>query len=547
MLKESGITVKQAIEMDCLKKSKIVAGHRGIHNIISKVNIMADPDIFDWVSEGELLLTTAYSFKKDDIAMQKKFIIEASKKKLAGIGIKIYPYMDGLAKEVIDIADYLGLPIIDIDYATPFTDIMTPIFKEIFNKQAALLQKVERVHNHLMDVMLREGGIKEIIKTLKKIIQNPIVVRDHYFDTYIYHMEENETYDYDTLIEKSNKFFDRNNDYKWMNIKTERIEVLKDKEVKRIMIPIIVKGNVYGHIFVWEMSKEISNYDQVALESASTIMALEFLKKSSVYAVEHRYKAEFFEDLISNDEKRKERAMSRANIYKLDCNAYYAVFNIFIEDAEKDMEFKNKLVLNLEKLCVDQKMNTLIIGKEKKIYIITMWRSEKNIKNKLNIFGSKIDEFMKINVKDEKYKIGIGRIYKGLGQIHRSIKDAEKAIEIGNIFSKEKVVNFEDLGIYKIFCQERLNEELDKFYQETLLPLVEYDKNKNTEFVKTLQGYFETNGNIKKTSELLFTHYNTVLYRMQRIKEITGRDIEDPEDRYNLETALKIMKILRYL
>jgi purine catabolism regulator len=45
-------------------------------------------------------------------------------------------------------------------------------------------------------------------------------------------------------------------------------------------------------------------------------------------------------------------------------------------------------------------------------------------------------------------------------------------------------------------------------------------------------------------SELLFTHYNTVLYRMNRIQEITGKNLENEGDRYGLQTALKIMKIL---
>ncbi|MBU4535224.1 MAG: PucR family transcriptional regulator ligand-binding domain-containing protein [Euryarchaeota archaeon] len=62
MLKESGISIKSAMEMQCMEKCKIIAGHGGINKIITKLNVMADPDILNWVSEGELLLTTAYSF-----------------------------------------------------------------------------------------------------------------------------------------------------------------------------------------------------------------------------------------------------------------------------------------------------------------------------------------------------------------------------------------------------------------------------------------------------------------------------------------------------
>ncbi|KXG75113.1 PucR family transcriptional regulator [Thermotalea metallivorans] len=554
ILKESGITIRQAMEMECMDKCKIIAGHSGIDNIITRVNIMADPDILHWVSEGELLLTTAYSFRKDDIELQKKLITESSKKKLAGMGIKIYPYIDGLSREVIDLADHLGFPIIDLYYATAFTDIMTPIFKEIFNKQAALLQKVENVHNDLMGVVLKGGSVKEIIKTLKQTIKNPILVRDHYFDEYIYHMDRQDGCDYGKLIERSNIFFESNPENKKIDAKTEKWDQVEDRAMRKVIIPIIVKGNVQGHILVWEAYREISNFDKVALESASPIIALEFLKKSSVYEVEHRYKVEFFESLISNDEKRKTAAVSRANIYKLDSNGYYTVIQICLlkiwgQEKRKKQEtaddLKARLILNLEKALIHEQWHGMIIGREDKISILTLWHGEKDAQQKIRQYGNKICRLAKELFPENNFVMGIGRPYKGLEQVYKSVRDAERAIEAGMLLGKEQIVYFEDLGVYKILCQESLREELCSFYQQTLLPLVEYDQNKNTELVKTLQIYFETNGNLKKMSELLFTHYNTILYRIQRIKQITGRDIDNAEDRFNLETALKIMKILR--
>ncbi len=55
---------------------------------------------------------------------------------------------------------------------------------------------------------------------------------------------------------------------------------------------------------------------------------------------------------------------------------------------------------------------------------------------------------------------------------------------------------------------------------------------------------FETNGKSEKMSEVLYTHYNTVLYRINRIQEITAKDLDCEYDRYGLQTALKIMHIL---
>ncbi|MDF2804978.1 MAG: transcriptional regulator, CdaR [Anaerocolumna sp.] len=57
--------------------------------------------------------------------------------------------------------------------------------------------------------------------------------------------------------------------------------------------------------------------------------------------------------------------------------------------------------------------------------------------------------------------------------------------------------------------------------------------------------YFKHSGNLKKVSEEMFTHYNTIIYRIQRIKEITGVDFDDYDEILNLQIALKIHEFMK--
>ena len=95
-------------------------------------------------------------------------------KKLAGIGIKIYPYLDSLPEEVINLADHLDFPIIDIYYSIPLSNIMTEALKEIFNKQASLLERIEKVHEEYMNAMLEGNGIGELALIVSENIKNPV-------------------------------------------------------------------------------------------------------------------------------------------------------------------------------------------------------------------------------------------------------------------------------------------------------------------------------------------------------------------------------------
>src|SRR5690606_34748747 len=125
-------------------------GFRGVRNTISRVNIMADPDILEWIAEGEFLLTTGYFFRDDNIDSRNQLIKVCVENKLAGIGIKIAPYLENLPLDVIDYANNLNFPIIDIHQSIPLSDIMMIAIREIFNKQASLLERIEKVHEKLM-------------------------------------------------------------------------------------------------------------------------------------------------------------------------------------------------------------------------------------------------------------------------------------------------------------------------------------------------------------------------------------------------------------
>lgn len=550
MIKETGIILKEVLEMDLMKSCRLIAGKDAQNNVITRVNIMADPDVLNWVTEGEFLLTTAYFFKITSLEEQKMLIQEAARKQLSGIGIKIFPYLEKLPDEVLALADELNFPIVELDSDIPFGDIMTPIFKEIFNRQSMMLQKVENVHNDTMDVILKGGGIKEIVRVLMRSVENPVLIKDHHFEEYIYD-EQDQDSDYDGLIKCVKKYFKTtSNHYRHVKKVEDRVPI-NNEYVDRVMVPILIRNNVHGHMIIFGMKRKITNFDILNLESASTIIALEFLKRISVQEVENKYKAEFFEDLISLDERRKEKAIERANYYRLQKDAWYSVLTIQLNEApatlataEELNQTLGRMIYLIDMSCKTEDRIYLISNKGNNVNILFMWDDIQNYDREIRQVADGIDRLLEQKIGSLDFRIGIGRACKGIESAWHSLRDAEKAVEAARAYMDERIVEFEKLGIYKIFCQDHLKEELQSFYNSTLKDLVDYDRKRDTELVKTLQVYFDTNGNLKRMSEVLFTHYNTILYRINRIKEITNKNLESEHDRYGLQTALKIMNIL---
>jgi purine catabolism regulator len=86
---------------------------------------------------------------------------------------------------------------------------------------------------------------------------------------------------------------------------------------------------------------------------------------------------------------------------------------------------------------------------------------------------------------------------------------------------------------------------LERFVEDLLQPVFAYDRAKNGELINTLQTYYEVNRNLKLTSKRLLTHYNTILYRIKKIEELTGVNLSNPESALNMEIAVHILKLFR--
>ncbi|TJX15636.1 PucR family transcriptional regulator [Tissierella creatinini] len=555
MSRQNGISVEDMLKLDIMKNCTLIAGFRGIRNTISRVNIMADPDILEWIAEGEFLLTTAYFFESKDIEMQKEMLKVCVDNKLAGIGIKIAPYLEGLNQEVLEYANKLNFPVIDIHENIPLSDIMMIAIREIFNKQASLLERIERVHEKLMGVMLEGKGFIEVLNIIQENIKNPVVLSLSFSNEILSEFGDASEVTKKELLNEVRIFYEANGSKDRLKRLNEDKVLVDGKYVDRMVMPILLKDQVHGHIFAWSTHMPLGGFDLAIIESASTTIALSILQDLSVQEVELRYRSDFFDDLVSPDAKRKKKALDRARYFNLKEDAYFLIEVMSIkakgqEFTDLDLEFENygdyvnTFVKSIEDLIAYYKLEGIVSTKVNGIQILLAFPDMKNINKKIKNFNESLKDTFLDRYKHLDLKVGVGRVYKHLDNVHKSFLDAVRTVRIGKTITCKEIVTYDELGIFKILCQDYLNDELEDFYNSTLKGLVDYDNKKSTDLIRTLESYFQNNGNLTKISKDLFTHYNTVLYRIGRINEITGMNLDDPHNRLNLEIALKIKEIL---
>jgi PucR C-terminal helix-turn-helix domain/GGDEF-like domain len=111
---------------------------------------------------------------------------------------------------------------------------------------------------------------------------------------------------------------------------------------------------------------------------------------------------------------------------------------------------------------------------------------------------------------------------------------------------QERALAFEQTGAYRLLLSTMSENprELQRFYAETVEPLVAYDEQYETELVRTLETFLDADGNVAGTAQRLFTHRHTIYYRLERVRELSGLDVSSSDGREKLSLGLKAMRVL---
>jgi PucR family transcriptional regulator, purine catabolism regulatory protein len=129
--------------------------------------------------------------------------------------------------------------------------------------------------------------------------------------------------------------------------------------------------------------------------------------------------------------------------------------------------------------------------------------------------------------------------------LYRAGQEALLAANVGEAEGAE-LLAFEDTGAYRLLLPAMSEDprELERFYSETVEPLVAYDEQYDTDLVATVETYLDNDGNVAATAQRLYTHRHTIRYRLERARELCGHDVTSTEGREKLGLGLKAMRVL---
>lgn len=154
-------------------------------------------------------------------------------------------------------------------------------------------------------------------------------------------------------------------------------------------------------------------------------------------------------------------------------------------------------------------------------------------------------EFLQNDLNGIEYTLNIGEKCESISKLQKSFHETSKTNSVlEHINRKNEIIFYDEMGFYRMLMSYENTAPMQRFADEVLDPIIQYEKKAHTQLMETMWAYFECDCNLQRTADKLFSHKNTVKYRLQRVEQLTGKSFANRFQSQELYNALMIYYFL---
>ncbi len=325
--------------------------------------------------------------------------------------------------------------------------------------------------------------------------------------------------------------------------------VLSDQRYEVCSSPISLGSTVGGFLTLLGSSAEMQDLDEQIVTRAASAFAFPIAKNRAVMETQTRLQGSFLESLFAGTIADEDEIAARARYLGHNLSEAYDTACLILDErkldgrADGDHAGRWTSFVDLARRELVEQWPRALLRERGDLLAVLLPAADELSQEKLRTTLEEARAHLS-KMLDAPATVGMGRRMAGARSIVQSYREAEQAARIGHQFlGGNRTIAFEDLGVYRLIARVDDPDALDSFRREFLGSLEEYDERHAAELIATLEGFFVCNGNHAKAAEMLHLHRNTLLYRLERIEALTGRDLSDAETRLSLQLALKIRRV----
>ncbi len=506
------------------------------------VTIRAQPPVFPDIYGGELALVSMDVLRSFDSRLTLSSVL----RQLAEFGVNGILATGSVGQDAVEAATDCGVALLSVPEETSLTTVERAVNSLILNQSARLTERAIEIQRQLTRLAAENRDLNSLLQVMSRSTGKPIAIHD----------------DGGNLIAQTMPYTGRrglNGRSGQLRARIDEFQLWLANETPPMLGAISVsplgyttvlkvEKRVAGYLSVVDNSDELTEFDRLVLTYGADVCAIEMAKNRAIASAVEQTRGDWIQMWLSGTPADDDLLRTRAQRsgYEPGCRFAVAVYRA-MDTSGQSLPLESLISLVRDDMArrgikgaVGQYVDVIVALYPLDEDDAVAWaRARASIEDVRAQLANRRP--------DGPVSAGISRPATGLSNLREAYREAKDSVGIAfELNDQDSTTFYGDLKLYQLLLalKEQNLENLQRFCLDALAPLIEHDKRKQSDLVRTLSGFFAANGNLAKAAQELDVHRNTLVYRLERIAELTELDLDDSDNRLILHLALKTQRVL---
>lgn len=543
------IRVQDVIALALPSGTKVVAGAAGLGREVTwATRPRPTPPAFGHLSGGELVILSPAVLAQLD----ERLTLDGAVRQLAGSGVSAVAYSGTATKAARDAADAVDLPLLQLPKTAELGPLERDASRLITDRRREVQRRGQDVGRQLMELAIAGEPLDRTVRALAELAKRSVVLQGRDGRVLAFHAPATSSPDLERIgpsLDASHAELAR-----WLvatavSSPAEPPTVTYDlgPRLVRIIAPVIGRNGLLGSLSLIAPQRGETPEDALFTSRGAAACAVVLARDHAAASARREVELHVLDEILDGALRSETTLLQQAKRLGHNLLAPHVAIVARVDQvgpvrvAGRDGRW-SALGDVLKRAGPGREARALWRVRNNSAEIV--WPATGGVEVS-HLVTSLHSDLAAVTTGEGEISLGVGMVREGLAGIRQSHHEARQALTLGRrLHGPGRVTRFDELGVYRvIFAAEGLP-EVGSFHDETLGGLIDHDRLNNADLQRTLNAYFAARCSPKEAASLLGVHRNTVLYRLERIREITGQDLDDATVRLQLQLALHIHQAL---
>lgn len=529
---QRSIELAQCLDLPEFSEARILTGGDDLGRRVSWVSVIEWP-VEHFASPGDFVLTTGIG---SDVAQLREIVrqVGAAGASVVCISTGLGAIHEFVDPRVVAEAENAGIALIELPWRVRFSDVSRAVVQRLYQSKAAAPDALGGLSPEFTRALLGPSGIAGVADALERVAGTPVVIMDAILTTV-------------GCGELGRQ---------WLSapgVESALVEhiVSSAREVRQpvtltltfaerqdeiILAPALVHDGVLGWVVVRLSSNSDRELVHGAVLHAGTATAIELLRKVADDEAEFRARETFFWEIVRGSVDSPQELAARSVLLGLSLNTEFTVA-IGVVEAPQSGDHSATSVrafVNQVRRRLTHPSSTIALNERELLFCA----HQQDAAELASTIGARAD------AGGTEISWGLATGSHTLTTLAQAVTQARTALAVVRaLWGPGASGSADQLGAFMLLHRLVADPGAVSLVDATLGPLEEADRTKKSQLISTLGAYLEANGNISSAARELYLNRHSLIYRLRRITELTGLDLDSHEDRLLLGVSLKVRQL----